>query len=117
MSGRGSQAKGRRAEIELSRLLNGYGYDTRPGDPLTFGKQADIVGLEGVHIEVKRRENPDLAAALTQAREDAERFGDGIPAVFFRGNRQKWRVIMDLGEWMKLYAAACTIQVRRGDNA
>ena len=69
----------------------------------SYGQEPDLVGLPGVHIEVKRREVVDLAAALKQAAEDAERFGDGIPAVFARGNRQKWRVTMLLDDWLNLY--------------
>ena len=63
----------------------------------------DYTGKERKKIEVKRREVVDLAAALKQAAEDAERFGDGIPAVFARGNRQKWRVTMLLDDWLNLY--------------
>ena len=101
--GRSSQRKGRAAELELSRLLNEYGFHTRPGEPVSFGREPDIVGLDGVHVEVKRRECPDLSAALRQAREDAERFGDGLPTVFTRGNRQQWRVVMALSDWLKMY--------------
>ena len=101
--GKSQQQKGRRAEIELSRILSGYGYDVRPGEAVSFGGEPDVVGLDGVHIEIKRRENPDLPAALRQATEDAAYFGDGLPVVFFRGNFQKWRVVMDLDTWMQMY--------------
>lgn len=101
--GRASQQKGRRSEIELSNILNQHGYNTRPGKPLSFGGEPDVVGLEGIHCELKRRENPDLSAALRQASEDAAYFGDGLPAVFFRGNRQKWRVVMALDDWLTMY--------------
>ena len=76
-----SQAKGRRAEIELAGLLRERGYDVRPGEPLNFGREADIVGLAGIHCELKRREGVDLSAALAQAARDAEFFGDGLPTV------------------------------------
>ena len=59
-----SQAKGRRAEIELAGLLQERGYNVRPGEPLNFGREADIVGLAGIHCELKRREGVDLSAAL-----------------------------------------------------
>ena len=101
--GKSSQRKGRDAERELSALLNGYGHSTRPGKPVSFGTEPDIVGLPGVHIEVKRREQTDLSAALRQAQEDAAFFRDGLPAVFHRGNRQAWRVTMLLTDWMQLY--------------
>lgn len=39
---------------------------------------------------------------LTAAK-DAEFFGDGLPTVFHRGNRQRWRVTMELDHWLALY--------------
>lgn len=102
-TGKSQQQKGRRAEIELAGLLRERGYDVRPGKPLNFGQEADIVGLDGIHAEPKRRECVDLLAALAQAAKDAEFFGDGIPMVFHRGNRQKWRVTMELDHWLALY--------------
>ena len=101
--GKRSQAKGRRAEIELSRLFQERGYDVLPGKPLSFGREPDLVGLTGIHCELKRREGVDLSAALAQAAKDAEFFRDGIPTVFHRGNRQRWRVTMELDHWLALY--------------
>lgn len=106
MGGRTSQAKGRRAERELSEILNRHGYHTRPGRAQSFGTEPDVFGLPGVHIEVKRHEAPNIPAALRQATEDAERFGDGLPVVFVRGNRQRWRVVMDIDHWVELYKKA-----------
>lgn len=100
---RASQRKGRRAEIELCKILKRHGVETvRPGKPLNFGKEPDVVGLPGIHVEVKRREHVELSTALRQAKEDATYFG-GLPAVFHRGNREKWRVTMDLEDWIALY--------------
>lgn len=101
-----SQRKGRAGELELCRILSGFGYDVKPGVAVSFGTTPDIVGLPGIHIEVKRRENTDIAAALKQASEDARRFGDGLPAVFTRGNRQRWRVVMALDDFISLYRRA-----------
>ena len=103
--GKSQQQKGRRAEIELSNVLNSYGFATRPGMPMNFGSEPDVVGLPGVHCEIKRRENPDIPAAMRQAAADAEYFG-GLPAVFVRGNRQSWRVVMSLDAWMQIYKLA-----------
>lgn len=102
--GSASQRKGRRAEIELSALLNSYGFDTRPGIAVSHGSEPDITGLPGIHVEVKRREQTDISAALKQAAEDARRFGDGLPVVFTRGNRENWRVVMALDDFLRLYA-------------
>ena len=40
------------------------------------------MGLLGVHIEVKRVERLNILEAMTQAIRDADRFQDGVPAVF-----------------------------------
>lgn len=101
--GKSAQAKGRRGERELSAKLNEYGFQTEPGPPLSFGRVADVTGLPGIHIEVKRHECPDVTAALRQAAEDAQHFGDGLPTVFWRKNRGRWVAVMDLETFVKLY--------------
>lgn len=101
--GKASQRKGRRGEIELSEKLREYGYDAAPGEALSFGGVPDVTGLPGVHIECKRRECPDVLAALQQAATDAARFGDGVPVVFWRKNRGKWVALLSLESFMELY--------------
>lgn len=98
-----SQRKGRAAELELVRVLRGYGIPAEPGQAVSYGSTPDITGVSGIHCEVKRRENVNLSAALEQARRDAEKFGDGLPAVFHRRNREGWRVTMALEDWVALY--------------
>lgn len=106
MSGRSSQRKGRAAELELVRLLQDQGIPAEPGKPVSFGETPDITGIRGIHAEIKRRENVNLSAALAQAAADSVKFGDGLPAVFHRRNRETWRVTMALEDWMKLYLSA-----------
>lgn len=101
-----SQAKGRRAEIEVSKILQSYGIPAEPGAPESFGATPDIVGVDGIHVEVKRRESVNLSAALAQAAADAQKFGDGLPCVFHRANRQTWRATMTLENWLELYRRA-----------
>lgn len=103
MSGKSSQAKGRRAEIELSRILQGHGYPVEAGRAQSYGDVPDLSGLPGIHIECKRAEALRLSEWMAQAERDAQRFGDGVPAVFFRRSREPWRVVMGLGDWMGLY--------------
>ena len=111
--GKAQQRKGRTGEIELSNILNQHGFHTRPGEAVSFGREADIVGLENIHAEIKRREAVDLSAALRQAAEDAARFGDGLLVVFARGNRQRWRAVMDLDTWVQLYKLALNSENQR----
>ena len=86
--------------------MQSYGYAVRRGGSLTFGAVPDLVGLPGVHIECKRVERLDLSAAIAQAARDAERFRDGLPAVFHRRNREGWLVTLRLDDFMKLYGGA-----------
>lgn len=106
MSGRSSQRKGRAAELELVRLLRAQGIPAEPGKPVSFGETPDITGIRGIHAEIKRRENLNLSAALAQAVADSVKFGDGLPCVFHRANRQSWRVTMALEDWIKIYLSA-----------
>lgn len=103
MASRSSQRKGRAGELELSRLLQGYGYDVQPGRAQSYGSTPDISGLPGVHIECKRAESLRIQDWIDQAARDSERFHDGLPAVFHRRNRHGWLVTMRLPDWMEMY--------------
>lgn len=101
MSGRSAQAKGRRAEIELSKYLQDHGYkDARPGTALNYGTEADITGVPGLHIECKRHERIEINKWYQQAAEDAERMKDGRPVVIFRRNRQPWLIVLSLEDFI-----------------
>lgn len=106
-----SQRKGRAAELELSRILQGHGYNVDPGRALSYGEVPDLSGLPGVHIECKRAETLRLSEWMAQAERDAQRFGDGAPAVFFRRSRSPWCVVMKLEDWMAIYK-----QERKADS-
>lgn len=97
-----SQRKGRQGEIELSKILNEYGIPAKPGTALNFGTVPDIVGIDGIHAEVKRVEKLNVSKAMKQAIRDSEKFG-GLPALFHRRNREEWLVTMTLEDWVRLY--------------
>ena len=84
------QHKGRAGELELARILQGYGYDVQPGQAVSYGATPDLVGLPGIHIECKRVERLNVPEAMAQAVRDAERLQDGAPTVFHRRNRSGW---------------------------
>ena len=99
-----SRAKGAAGERELARKLNEYGFSTRRtvqyNGKAEDGK-ADLIGLEGIHIESKRVERLNLYDAMAQAIHDAK---DGeLPTVFHRKNHSEWLVTMRLQDWMELY--------------
>lgn len=103
MSGNSSQRKGAKGERELSELLKSQGFETERGGSMTFGQIPDLVGLPGIHIEVKRVERLNVQEAMEQSIKDSERFQDGVPTVFHRRNRKPWLVTMRLSDWLNLY--------------
>ena len=103
VSGKSSQAKGKRGEIELVEILQRAGHPVVWGGSQTYGTTPDISGLAGIHVECKRVERLNLGKAMDQAVSDAGLFRDGLPAVFHRQNRRPWMVTMQLSDWLLLY--------------
>ena len=102
--GRSARNKGAGAERELARLIrDNYGYEVHRGQ--VFYKESDIVGLDGIHMEVKRVEKLNVSKAMTQAIEEAEKRQDGVPTVFHRRKNEGWLVTMKLEDWIDLYGA------------
>lgn len=103
--GRMSRNKGKTGERELANILKEHGYDARRGQQFCGANgDADVVGLPGIHIEVKRTESLSLYPALEQAGSDA-REGE-IPVVFHRRNHKRWVAIMELENFLNLYKGA-----------
>ena len=103
-TGRKSKRKGALGELELAKTLTEYGYECRRGYQTDGRFIADVIGLDGIHIECKRTEHLDMLSALSQSERDAKE-GE-LPAVFHRRNREPWQVTMKLDDWMKLYKDA-----------
>lgn len=107
MSGRSAQAKGRRAEIELATYLREHGFnDAKEGAPLNYGKEPDISGIDGLHIECKRHERLEVNKWYNQATADAERMKDGKPVVIYRQNRKQWMIVLSLADFIELQRGA-----------
>lgn len=99
-----SRSKGKRGELEAAHLLQKYGYDARRGQQFSGANgDADVVGLPGIHIEVKRVEKLNLDEALEQSIRDAR--GEEKPVVMHRKNRTKWKITMRFEDFMELYKA------------
>lgn len=102
--GKASRDKGANGEREIANIFRDfYGYDVHRGK--VFYGESDVVGLPGIHPEVKRVERLNIHTAMEQAKAEAVKKGDGIPAVFHRRNRTEWLVTMCLEDWMDLYGA------------
>lgn len=101
--GKMSREKGKRGERELASILKEYGYGCRRGQQYCGANgDADVTGLHGIHIEVKRTERLNLYDALSQSRHDAR---DGeMPIVAHRKNNAEWVVIQPLDDWIRLYS-------------
>ena len=96
-----SRNKGKKGERELANILKDYGYDCRRGQQYNGLDGEDVVGLDYIHIECKRVQKLNIDEALQQAKRDSK--AGQIPTVFHRKNKEKWKVTMDLDDWIKLY--------------
>ena len=97
-----SRQKGAAGERELAKKLREYGYDCRRGQQYCGANgDADVIGLEGIHIECKRVERLNIDDAMLQAIRD-RREGE-YPAVFHRKNNHEWLVTMRLNDWIEIY--------------
>jgi len=97
--GKLSRDKGKVGEREVAALLREYVFGGKRGVRYQGGKDsADVTGLPGFHIEVKRTEKLNLEAAMAQARADC---GDNIPVVFHRKSKNDWVVIMDARAFLR----------------
>lgn len=87
----------------MAGILQEYGYNVKPAEPLNYGTIPDLTGLPGIHIECKRCEQLRLSEWMAQAERDAQRFQDGAPTIFHRKSRSPWLVTMRLVDWLNLY--------------
>lgn len=102
--GKTSRDKGKRGEREVSNLLKEYGYEARRGQQFCGSNgDADVVGVPGVHIEVKRVEAFKLWDALEQSESDAKE--NEIPTVWHRKNGKKWVVVLSAEDFLKIWGA------------
>ena len=96
-----SKAKGKRAELEVAALLRSHGYEARRGVQYKGGQDSpDVLGLDGVHIEVKHVERLNIHEAMEQADRDC---GENMPVVVHRKNRTPWLVTMHIEDFLRLY--------------
>ena len=96
-----SKQKGKRGELEWASYCRSHGYDCRRTAQYcgNTGDASDVVGLPGIHQEVKRVERLDLEGAMAQAKHDA---GANIPIVAHRRSCCEWLVTMRAEDWFSL---------------
>jgi Holliday junction resolvase len=90
-----SRNKGKVGEREFASLLREHGFDARRGQQFSGSPESpDVVSaaLAWLHVEVKRVQNLNLAAACAQAKRDA----GGKPwMVAHRRNHASWMITLD----------------------
>lgn len=98
-----SKQKGKRGELEWASFCREQGYDCRRTAQYCgrTGDASDVVGLPGVHQEVKRVERLNISEAIQQAKRDAA--SGEMPVVAHRRNGERWLVTMDADDWFALY--------------
>ena len=103
--GRPSRDKGKRGEREAAKALADLlGIEVRRGVQFQGGPDSpDVVGLPGIHVEVKRTERLQLMPAIEQATGDA---GAGcVPLVLWRRSRSPWIACVPLDSLLNLVEA------------
>ena len=106
-----SRNKGKTGELEFAALLRSKGYaSARRGQQYRGGGDSpDVVGIAGVHFEVKRVERLALYDAVDQARADAA--DDAMPVVAHRCNskprscRGEWLFVLGAADFFRLLKA------------
>lgn len=97
-----SRVKGKRGELEIAKILREHGFNARRGQQFSgLNGDADVVGVDGLHLEVKRVEALNIDKAMEQSIRDAR---DGeIPTVFHRKNGKPWLVTLGLENFLQIY--------------
>jgi Holliday junction resolvase len=105
--GRMSKNKGAKGELEFAAICKDHGFAEARRTAQHCGKTggaADVIGIPGIHVEVKRCEAGNLYNWLEQAKRDAAAARSGIPIVAHRKNNRDWVVIMDANDWFSLFS-------------
>ena len=99
-----SREKGKAGEREFAALCREHGFENaRRGQQFSGIEGKDVVGLEGIHIEVRRVERLNIEEALQQSIRDSKE--DEIPIVAHRRNRESWKITMRAEDWFEMYKA------------
>ena len=97
-----SRNKGKRGEREAAAELNRiFGLEARRAQQYCGeAGDADLIGIEGIHVEVKRVERFHMHPALEQA--DSDRKAGETPLVLTRQNGKGWVACCYLNDLPKI---------------
>lgn len=108
-----SRSKGKRGELEVANILKEHGYDARRGQQYCGANgDADVVGLDDIHLEVKRTEKSEIYKWMDQASDDANE--REMPVIVHRKDRKPWVAIMDFEDFIKMYDMVQALKEDRG---
>ena len=101
--GKFSRDKGARGERMWRDVCRSEGYNADRGCQLyqRGSEIADVVGLPGIHCEVKFCEKLALRDWMSQSVADANK--EEIPIVAHKKSREGWLVTCRAEDWFKLY--------------
>lgn len=100
--GKASREKGKRGERLFAKLLREHGYDAKRGVQYQGSPDSpDVVGLPGVHTEVKFVEKLNLHSAMEQSKRDAGE--DEMPIVAHKRSREEWLVTMRFEDFIEIF--------------
>lgn len=87
-----SVRKGKVAERAAAHYLSElFGVKCRRGQQFAGSPESpDVVGIEGLHIEVKNCQQLNIDKALEQSVNDSA--SHEVPIVFHRKNRKRWKI-------------------------
>lgn len=92
--------KGKRGERAFAKWLReNLGVAARRGRQFSGSPESpDVVGVDGVHFEVKHVEKLNIWQAIDQAIRDC---GKSIPVVAMKRNRSEWLLVLRASDLMK----------------
>jgi len=101
--GKSQREKGKRGEREVAMISREHGFgDAYRGQQYHGGSDSpDVVGIPGIHPEVKRVERLDLRSAMAQSVSDAA--SGEIPVVIHRRSREPWYITFSFESFLDLY--------------
>ena len=112
-----SKKKGAAGEREFANYCKDKGFDVRRTAQYN-GKEleskADVVGIPGIHVEVKRVEKLNIHTAMEQAVRDNH--GKEVPIVAHRKNHKPWLITMMADDWFKLFYGEAELNESKEEN-
>jgi hypothetical protein len=100
MSPINSRSKGKRAELQLCRILTATWPEAGRNLDQFGPRKMDVINTPGVHWQCKHVEKLNIWAALDQA--ITESVATDVPVVAFKRNRSAWFAALELDELIPL---------------